>query len=1229
MYRTRLLLVICLVILLAGWAAPQALFATDWEKMPGQALDVGAGADGSLFIVGTDQIGYRWNADRKAWETLGQGKNIVAIDGDANGDPWFINSNGQIYRWNRTTENLQAVPGRAKDIGCGNDGSVFVVSPDGSLYRWNLAKADWEAFRGISDVDKVDVAGDGSPIVVKKNKEIWFYTQASKGWVKVDGSGTDITAGLTEIMVTGPNAVPLQWLGGMQGNVWATLDGGIDRLSLGTDGTLLANNKDRAIYRRKIDWKLLRMFVGADKFLPFIPFPSKGGLMCGYADDFSVIWKSAGLGARKNLVIKRPEVPEGWAFVGDTVGFDNTSAFEYTVLVVQDAPGSDLLASPVEYQMIWSDRKDGNSLNKSCKHVALWKPIPPDGYVAMGMVATLDYKNPMDDKTCAKLRCVKADQVARGGFSEPIWNDQGTGANPPLSLFCVKRVGGDENNFPPGTFLAANYNNNPVGQASDYQLLQTAPNNEGYLIGFTGEYAKVIGSMLPVYRSFSDSSREFNGTGVGQGKGDGNSARGGGRYTLKAKPGYAVNAIIGNAGAALDGFRIKFSKVSGYGMDPKDSYESPWAGGSGGNRFQLGGYNCLFQGIHTFSGYHLDSLNLVPIPQMEPWVIKGLTPQEIHDLALPLIQQILLDKEMAGISDKALAEFLKGIPEKQQNLTEPVRTPDITIASAPLSAEDLYIYEQMAGDSMEDQIAILIIQGTLEELANDLAKLPDLSDKLEDFVVAELKKIGITNPKFAELKDNKLSLNANWKIKLSEKVQAQTAVKIEVDVSTSEIAMSVTFPGDWRNALGFPGLNIKNLCIDGKMSPKAKPLFTLNGAVDTGLPASLQISGEFSPADASGVHGITAKIDQVTLKQLMLIPAFLGAAPPELPDLQIKGLTLTIANLTDKARGWEARRIRLNGTLVVLPGLAEALFESWISPKGIYASALIPEFELFGMTVTGEGLDGRLDTADDGAGFVLNCRRDAGGNQWLEDICRITARVKAYGTFLSAEGKLRGEKVTGRAIGRLAGLLDVVIEGESMLAQLVKGGEVSLKFRVQQSCLTEIQNQVFDKLPYLGPVLSGFSGKVFNLLSIESKGATIAKMARGVIPAMDISISVFGKGIIPPIPYPETTVGQYKNFGTGFVDFIKDKVWGNLRDQVLKIADIMKNIGITIGKETAAKAVEVAKNVKAIAEESAREITRVANLIGNFSQSAAADVGRAVMEGFTKIGNFFRKLWPF
>jgi len=65
------------------------------------------------------------------------------------GAPWVVNSEGGIYR--RTGGSWQRMPGLAKDIGCGADGSVWVIGTDGTgggygIYHWN--GANWTRVDG-------------------------------------------------------------------------------------------------------------------------------------------------------------------------------------------------------------------------------------------------------------------------------------------------------------------------------------------------------------------------------------------------------------------------------------------------------------------------------------------------------------------------------------------------------------------------------------------------------------------------------------------------------------------------------------------------------------------------------------------------------------------------------------------------------------------------------------------------------------------------------------------------------------------------------------------------------------------------------------------------------------------------------------------------------------------------------------------------------------------------
>jgi len=68
---------------------------------------------------------------------------------DPSGAPWVVNVNGNIY--SRASGSWQLMPGLAKDIGIGADGSVWVIGTDPTpggygIYRWN--GSDWSRIDG-------------------------------------------------------------------------------------------------------------------------------------------------------------------------------------------------------------------------------------------------------------------------------------------------------------------------------------------------------------------------------------------------------------------------------------------------------------------------------------------------------------------------------------------------------------------------------------------------------------------------------------------------------------------------------------------------------------------------------------------------------------------------------------------------------------------------------------------------------------------------------------------------------------------------------------------------------------------------------------------------------------------------------------------------------------------------------------------------------------------------
>lgn len=133
-------------------------------EMSGGAHDIGIGADGSVFIIGTNSHIYRLNGSR--WEHIrGSGVRIAV---DPQGHWWIVNNSNQIW-----SEVHGEMSGRARDIGIGADGSVYIIGTnrreDGDVYR--LCGSDW--IRTGGEGVSIAVDGNGKPWVVRKNGEIW------------------------------------------------------------------------------------------------------------------------------------------------------------------------------------------------------------------------------------------------------------------------------------------------------------------------------------------------------------------------------------------------------------------------------------------------------------------------------------------------------------------------------------------------------------------------------------------------------------------------------------------------------------------------------------------------------------------------------------------------------------------------------------------------------------------------------------------------------------------------------------------------------------------------------------------------------------------------------------------------------------------------------------------------------------------------------------------------
>ncbi|HKC93132.1 MAG TPA: tectonin domain-containing protein [Nitrospira sp.] len=168
--------------------------ALHMNQMPGKALSLSIGADGSVWQIGTGCTGaglgiYRWKDSD--WEPV-EGAAVGLAVGPT-GEPWSWNLYGQIYR--REGETWREMPGIARYIAIGADGSVWHVGTVETfytgygLYRW--CGDHWEQVAGAAV--GIAVAPDGTPWHWNRIGEI--YKREGDTWRPMPGRATHLAIG--------------------------------------------------------------------------------------------------------------------------------------------------------------------------------------------------------------------------------------------------------------------------------------------------------------------------------------------------------------------------------------------------------------------------------------------------------------------------------------------------------------------------------------------------------------------------------------------------------------------------------------------------------------------------------------------------------------------------------------------------------------------------------------------------------------------------------------------------------------------------------------------------------------------------------------------------------------------------------------------------------------------------------------------------------------------------
>ena len=158
---------------------------------PGKFTDVGVGADGSVFVVGSHAIsggGYPVYkvVNNELHKLPDCGALRLAVS--PQGVPWVINSLNNILKYSAGAWVQMA--GSGSDIGIGADGSVFAISTviysqtgGFTILKWN--GSNWDTMTDCSGIH-IAVGPNGIPWIINKTNKVYRFS-GSITWDLIDG----------------------------------------------------------------------------------------------------------------------------------------------------------------------------------------------------------------------------------------------------------------------------------------------------------------------------------------------------------------------------------------------------------------------------------------------------------------------------------------------------------------------------------------------------------------------------------------------------------------------------------------------------------------------------------------------------------------------------------------------------------------------------------------------------------------------------------------------------------------------------------------------------------------------------------------------------------------------------------------------------------------------------------------------------------------------------------
>jgi hypothetical protein len=208
-----------------------------YTQVPGAAKDVGIGANGDVWVIGTNAMGggnfgiFKYNPATNGWTQTTDGSAAVRIAVMPDGRPVVVQASGAI--WIRSTNSptvggFSQLNGLATDVGVGGNGEIWITNKTAVNGGFQVAKFNGSGFTASNGgAVKVSVSASGIPWIVAASGQVFRHTNnsaTSGSWEAISGSLNDIGVGPDHPLLSGATtSIPFVWSVATNGSGYANL----------------------------------------------------------------------------------------------------------------------------------------------------------------------------------------------------------------------------------------------------------------------------------------------------------------------------------------------------------------------------------------------------------------------------------------------------------------------------------------------------------------------------------------------------------------------------------------------------------------------------------------------------------------------------------------------------------------------------------------------------------------------------------------------------------------------------------------------------------------------------------------------------------------------------------------------------------------------------------------------------------------------------------------------